>query len=41
VLNKSLKRKEKITDHLVKLQQKNGDYDNTLIQRAAAENEVM
>ncbi|GFG36523.1 hypothetical protein Cfor_03219, partial [Coptotermes formosanus] len=40
VLHECLKRKEKITDQLVKLQQKKGDYDSTLIQRAAAENEV-
>lgn len=41
VLNGSLKRKEQITDNLVKLQQKCQNYENTLIQRAAAEKEVM
>jgi hypothetical protein len=35
-----LKRKEKVTDHQVKLLQEKGDYDKTT-QRAAAEKEVM
>jgi hypothetical protein len=41
VRNESFKGKEHIADNLVKLQQKSGDYDNTLIQTAAAEKEVM
>jgi hypothetical protein len=41
VRSKSFKRKEHIADNLVKLQQKSGDYGNTLIQTAAAEKEVM
>jgi hypothetical protein len=41
VRNGSFKRKEHIADNLVKLQQRSGNYGNTLIQKAAAEKEVM
>jgi hypothetical protein len=41
VRNGSFKRKEHIADNLVKLQHRSGNYDNTLIQTAAAEKDVM
>jgi hypothetical protein len=41
VRNGSFKRKEHIAHNLVKLQQRSGNYDNTLMQTAAAEKEVM
>jgi len=40
VRNGSFKRKEHIADNLVKLEQRSGNYDNTLMQTAAAEKEV-
>jgi len=41
VRNGSYKRKEHITDKLVQLQKRSGNYDDTVIQTAAAEKEVM
>jgi len=41
VRNESFKRKKHIADNLVKLQQRSINYDNTLIQIAAAEKEIM
>jgi hypothetical protein len=41
LLTGSLKRKEQIADNLLKLQHGGESYDNTLIQTAAVEKEVM
>jgi hypothetical protein len=41
VRNGSYNRKKHIADNLVKLQQRSGNYDDTLIQTAAAEKEIM